>query len=190
MEPDVIGIIMSAAGIAGLWLYFNVYHHELRRDRYRSTLFGVRDDLFDLARSGEISFGDDSYRSTRSLVNGMLNVGYTIGWLPIIVYAVRSAKAQRTTSSATQIQPWEREGLTPRARQGLRRAYLRAHMAWLEYQLSVSLALFFWAWPLFELVRLFVRFRGGKNGVARRVNETMQRLDQTFIDLEECKSAA
>jgi hypothetical protein len=41
-------------------------------DRFRQDVFGLRDELWDFAASGQISFDDPAYRLLRQLMNGFI----------------------------------------------------------------------------------------------------------------------
>jgi hypothetical protein len=65
-------VFLNLALIAILMWLFDSLYCQLRVDLYRSELFRVRDDLFEAAERGEISFDSPAYRMTRQMLNGMI----------------------------------------------------------------------------------------------------------------------
>jgi hypothetical protein len=69
--------VLSLAAIAAFLLFpYNTY----RVDALRQNLFAVRDELFDHARAGKISFDSSAYKATRSLLNGMIRFSHRVSF--------------------------------------------------------------------------------------------------------------
>src|SRR5260370_14413210 len=49
-----------------------------RLDSFRQEMFIIRDELFDYAASGRISFNDPAYRLLRQLMNGFIRYGHQL----------------------------------------------------------------------------------------------------------------
>lgn len=64
--------IISLTGLTALLIITFWLYNDYRVDRHRQALFGLRDELFDAALRGEISFGSETYRITRAMLNGMI----------------------------------------------------------------------------------------------------------------------
>ena len=50
----------------------------LRLDIFRQKMFAVRDELFDYAAAGNISFNDPAYRLLRQSINGFIRYGHRL----------------------------------------------------------------------------------------------------------------
>ncbi len=63
-----------------LWLY-----RDYRTDAFRQKMFKLRDELFDEARKGTISFNDDTYGMLRSAINGFIRFGHKFNLIQVIL---------------------------------------------------------------------------------------------------------
>jgi hypothetical protein len=70
------------------WLY-----RDYRIDAVRQDLFQLRDDLFDKAAAGEISYEDSAYGMIRSTINGMIRYSHklTLPHVFAIGYATKAS---------------------------------------------------------------------------------------------------
>ena len=75
MPIDAIATIIMLAALAvilyGPWQNYCT-------DAARQTLFEVRDDLFDMAANGEISFESSEYRTIRSSIEKNIRYAHTL----------------------------------------------------------------------------------------------------------------
>jgi hypothetical protein len=55
-------------------------------DWYREKAFAVRDELFDCASRGEISFSDPDYVTTRDTLNNQIRFAHRATWLNVLIY--------------------------------------------------------------------------------------------------------
>jgi len=67
-----------------LWVMFFWWYRDYRLDYFRQQLFALRDELFDLAREGELSFTDDVHRLTRGMLNGTIRFGHKLGFVDMV----------------------------------------------------------------------------------------------------------
>jgi len=67
----------GTVAIIGATLIFKILPL-LRLDCYRQKMFAVRDELFDYAADGNISFDDPAYVLLRSQMNGMIRYGHQL----------------------------------------------------------------------------------------------------------------
>ena len=83
--------IAMATGIslAGLWWILHWLYRDYKVDQFRQRMFAVRDDLFDFAASGSISFQHPAYRMLRFLINGYIRFGHRISILPVFLTYLR-----------------------------------------------------------------------------------------------------
>jgi hypothetical protein len=59
-----------------------------RLDSLREKLFAIRNDLFQFAARGGISFSDPSYRTLRDLMNGMIRYAYKLNGTQLLLTAI------------------------------------------------------------------------------------------------------
>jgi hypothetical protein len=86
----MINVILLLLSISLLWyLYFFAYKDYVV-DCTRHELFILRDELFDYANSGQISFDNETYKTTRRMINGVLRFTHDISlsnWAMISFFA-------------------------------------------------------------------------------------------------------
>jgi hypothetical protein len=73
----------------------------MRLDCFRQNMFAVRDDLFDYAAAGNISFDDPAYVLLRHQMNGMIRYGHQLTVFRVLVTSV-----MRSLSREGQIYLW------------------------------------------------------------------------------------
>lgn len=71
--------------LLGLWALFVGPYRSYRLDYFRQSLFAIRDDLFDMAAAGELSFDSDAYRMLRRSINGTIRYGHHCGFINFLV---------------------------------------------------------------------------------------------------------
>jgi hypothetical protein len=70
----------------------------LRLDCFRQNMFTVRDELFDYAASGNISFDDPAYVLLRRQMNGMIRYGHQLTVFRVLVtWLMRSVSGENRT---------------------------------------------------------------------------------------------
>lgn len=84
------GLFLAALWVIGFFLY-----REYRVDVFRQQLFAVRDDLFDLARMGEITFDHPAYCSLRTMCNGYIRFGHRFNVLTVVLLATTLKSAEK-----------------------------------------------------------------------------------------------
>ncbi len=86
MIYTVIATTVSLVALYSIvfWLY-----RDYQIDRFRQTMFRVRDDLFDLGAAGEVAFDHPAYCALRSLLNGYIRFGHRVSILPAIIFTYR-----------------------------------------------------------------------------------------------------
>lgn len=86
----MITYILLLVSIGLLWyLYFFAYKDYVV-DCTRQELFALRDELFDYANSGNVSFDDEAYKTTRRMINGILRFTHDItlsNWVMIAFFS-------------------------------------------------------------------------------------------------------
>jgi hypothetical protein len=70
-------------------------------------MFSVRDELFDYAASGKISFNDPAYRLLRQLMNGFIRYGHQLTFFRACL-TVFQVKVMRREKDLTWTTKWEK----------------------------------------------------------------------------------
>ncbi|MBI1346790.1 hypothetical protein GC163_10940 [bacterium] len=91
--------LSSLISCALIWILFFWFWRDYRLNRFRQTLFELRDDLFDLARSGKIDYSHPAYVMLRNTINGTIQFGHKFGILDFIALAVAAPKNQLEVTS-------------------------------------------------------------------------------------------
>jgi hypothetical protein len=73
-----------AASAFLLVLVFNLWP-AYRLDSFRQRMFGLRDQLWDFAASGKISFDDPAYVLLRKLMNGFIRYGHQLTFFRVLM---------------------------------------------------------------------------------------------------------
>lgn len=70
---DVSGIVLSSGlSLIVLWAVVRILYKDALIDAQRIQLFKLRDELFDLARSGALEFNSPAHRYLRRAINGFI----------------------------------------------------------------------------------------------------------------------
>jgi len=78
--------LVSLAGLCALYLLYRDY----RVDRFRQSMFELRDRLFDEAAAGRLSFDHRAYGIMRTTMNGYIRFAHRLQLLSLLVFAIRS----------------------------------------------------------------------------------------------------
>jgi hypothetical protein len=80
----------TLVSVAGLWIFLSWAYRDYRVEFFRQRLFAIRDELFDLARSGKISFDNPAYGALRTLMNGFIRFGerVSVPWFIALAIAI------------------------------------------------------------------------------------------------------
>lgn len=81
--------------LAFLWMLLFWCYAQYRIDKFRQDMFALRDELFDEARSGRISFDDPAYKHLRDSINGFIKMGHRLSMFQMIAFQVVAAKYSR-----------------------------------------------------------------------------------------------
>ncbi len=79
----------------------------VRLDGFRQDMFAVRDELFDYAATGNISFSDPAYNLLRQLMNGYIRYGHQLTFFRICM-TVFQAKVMGNTKELVWTTKWEK----------------------------------------------------------------------------------
>src|ERR1035438_863123 len=76
LESTVLFILLIVVWF-GFW-------SSVRIDSFRQNMFALRDELFDYASSGKISFSDPAYRLLRQSMNGFIRHAHRLTFFQIV----------------------------------------------------------------------------------------------------------
>lgn len=95
---SIVSVLQLAVGLFTIWFLFACWR-EYKNDAFRQRLFALRDDLFDYAHSGKISFDDPAYRTLRNLTNVFIRFAHRLTFTRVIVLVT----AHRSTENPMEI---------------------------------------------------------------------------------------
>ena len=73
---QILDVVTEYSFYAFLWIFAFWIYPEFRVTQFRQQMFALRDELFDLAASGQISFSDDAYKGLRMTANGFIRFAH------------------------------------------------------------------------------------------------------------------
>ena len=153
--------LLSVVSLAVLWGGFFWLYRDYRVDMFRERIFRLRDDLFDVARGGELSFDDAAYGMLRRTMNGTIRFGHRFGLLDFVscVLQVRGVDEREAAKNYHAAWTMALEQVNPEARQKLRVIRGRLHFLVIEQLIFTSLLLYLTIFvPV--LVLIYVRVVG------------------------------
>jgi len=91
ITPLQLANVLAACLVTAMWLlllfkFITAY----RLDAYRQKMFALRDELFDYARDGHISFDDPAYALLRNQMNALIRNGHQITLFRLIISAIKN----------------------------------------------------------------------------------------------------
>jgi len=95
-----IDVMISIVSLLALWAFYSIAYADYRRDVYRQKLFGLRNELFDLAADGDLSFETPAYKTLRTTLNGFIRFGHrlrfsTLGTFILLEERAKAPDAER-----------------------------------------------------------------------------------------------
>jgi hypothetical protein len=122
-----------------LWFLFHWTYREYRVDLFRQRIFNLRDELFDLAREGVLSFDDPAYGLLRTALNGFIRFGHRIRPFSLIWLAWRTDKEALWVATESFVTQWtEATGRLDKATAKRLNDILRRAHLWVADQLVFS----------------------------------------------------
>lgn len=85
MENNLLYAIAIPLSAGFVWVLYFWLYRAYRVDKFRESVFILRDSLFDLAASGKIGFDHPAYIMLRQTLNGSIRFGHRFGLLQMIV---------------------------------------------------------------------------------------------------------
>ena len=102
-EQQLFNLINSLVALAGIWFLLFVLYRNYCMDRFREDIFSLRDEVFDYASAGHISFDSPAYDLLRTTMNGYIRFAHKMGLLQMILFAC-FLKREDMLNSATNFQ--------------------------------------------------------------------------------------
>ena len=81
---QLVSVLMSSILLCGLAVAWFVARRDYQVDSFRQAMFELRDNMFDYAASGAITFDNPAYKHLRMLMNGLLRFGHRVTFWQII----------------------------------------------------------------------------------------------------------
>jgi hypothetical protein len=88
---DIATISQSAICIALIIVVLFKFWSIARLDAFRQKMFAIRDELFDFAAEGNISFDDPAYRLLRQSMNGIIRYAHQLSFFRVCVTGIEVA---------------------------------------------------------------------------------------------------
>lgn len=96
---DLALVFQAAVCLAALFTVLLTLWAEGRLDAFRQEMFIMRDELFDYAAAGNISFDDPAYRLLRRSMNGFIRYAHQLTFFRISMTMVELKLARKTSES-------------------------------------------------------------------------------------------
>lgn len=100
-------LFTSLISVTGLWVILFWLYREYRVDRFRQEVFALRDELYDYALEGHISFEHKAYGQLRTAMNGFIRFGHRMNLLQAVLFVVLG-RIDKASSSNDFDDSWER----------------------------------------------------------------------------------
>ncbi|WP_263351186.1 hypothetical protein [Acidicapsa acidisoli] len=130
--------LVDLAGLAMIFTVWQVFWKPQRIDILRESLFELRDELFDLAASGKVSFEDPAYKQLRLLINGTIRFAH-MATLPVLL----TTSLMLRNSNPRSYQDWLRslESVPAEVRKDLKNIHSRVFTAYFRHLVGGSFIL-------------------------------------------------
>jgi hypothetical protein len=96
--------LSSAVSILLLLVGWFKLHHDYFEDAFRQSMFGLRDELFDMGVQGELPFDHQAYTLLRTTMNGFIRFAHHLSLFQIFLCAIFRKGVPHRPSFAEQ---WE-----------------------------------------------------------------------------------
>lgn len=96
-DVQIARLLSVAVSITGCWFFIFWLYRDYRVDRFRQEMFSLRDEFFDAAKDGRISFDHPIYGSLRTTMNGFIRFGHQmtlLRMLPLVIWMQNNTAAR------------------------------------------------------------------------------------------------
>jgi hypothetical protein len=131
----VVNAISSWISILGLVVLVFWLYRSYRIAKFRQEMFALRDELFDAADAGLLSFDAPAYGMLRSTMNGYIRFGHRLSVLHLLVFWVLSRPAALRSKGESFDVQWASamESAPSEARQSLSRFRTKMEMLLIKH---------------------------------------------------------
>lgn len=156
-EQMIVSSFGALITLAIAYLFFYVLWQRYVIDVTRQQLFELRDQLFDLAADGKLSFQSETYKILRKVFNTSIRFAHEADWVHIYVfYITATLKAKGSIyKSAMQIPHLIKHIEDEKVRAEVQKIFIKMHLTlvWHVYRRSLVLLPFV---PIVVIVAAFV----------------------------------
>ncbi|HSS48163.1 MAG TPA: hypothetical protein VLX28_04385 [Thermoanaerobaculia bacterium] len=160
-------VLFSSAALIGLWILFHWFYSSYRRDLLQNRLFELRQELFDYARTGAISFDDPAYGVLRTTINGFIRVGPRLSLTGVILFLCMIEEEDFDNMSEGYTARLQRllAPLPPEAQKKLSGFKEKLNFTVLCHVIHTSVLAVAIMWPIMGIMRCLDGIRGLKPGI-------------------------
>lgn len=153
-----------------LWVLVFILARDYRIDVLRDRLFKIREELFDYAARGGVSFNDPAYGRLRKLINSLIRFAHRLTFTRFLVGGLFIASRDHLYDKEPLVE-WRKavEALPPESQYELKRIHAAAVVLVVRHLVTGS--------PIMLLLLALFSVRALLNGLAERL-----RLLETFAD--------
>ena len=157
---ETLWVVLLWGLLAALWWLFAFEYRRYRINLLRQRLFAVRDQLFQEAAAGKISFDSKAYGMTRTTLNGMIRFAHELSIIRLIVMRVVQRKADRDeiVERYRRARAQAHGELSPEQRALVLNAERQMHLYLLLHLIHTSFLLAMLVLPLQAILRMTKRF--------------------------------
>lgn len=143
-QSGVVTVFHFCATFLLLWLFWNYGWKEWALARLRQQLFGVRDQLFDLAAepANELDFNSPAYTYSRASLNNAIRFSHSIGFMRLgitmLIFKVARAEGKDFLNYKSPADGAIAEVGNPELRQKLEKIRGRAAVHYVNYLMLTS----------------------------------------------------
>jgi|GEM_PF-4266250 len=134
-------MLIACIGAGACWVLWFYFVKEYRVAAFRERLFSIRDQLFNFAADGLVSFDDPAYSELRALINGMLRFAHRVSFLTLLTTA---RNLSPSVESSNPYQRWKDSliNLAPETRERLEQIHNQLVSAYMKQLVGGSIILF------------------------------------------------
>lgn len=185
-SPDAMTALISLVSILGLWTLVVWFYRDYRIDAFRQQLFAIRDDLFDMARAGHISFDDPAYGILRSALNGFIRFSDRLNFSSVVLFRCLARDHElRAVESDSFAARWDAAlaTLRPEVKQELNAKLYRVHLLVFEQVILTSPTLMILILPAIAALAARHVSRAIRHYAYRRLRASFDALDSAALEL-------
>lgn len=92
LANHISAVIILGFLFVALWIFYFWFYQRYTVDNTRQELFAIRDEMFDFAAAGNISFDHPAYIMLRRTMNGMIRFSHKLNLITLIAILVVERK--------------------------------------------------------------------------------------------------